>query len=69
MLKINIAFNMAKNPKYDGYQRGIAFMVYKSFDIKSAGGGIGNSNNNSNNNNNETKQNIQLAKRITQTNY
>ena len=66
------AFNIAKNPKYDGYQRGLAFMVYKSFDIKSAGGGIGNSNNNSNNNNNnnnEIKQNIQLAKRITQTNY
>ena len=26
------AFNIAKNPKYDGYQRGIAFMVYKFFD-------------------------------------
>ena len=23
------AFNIAKNPKYDGYQRGIASMVYK----------------------------------------
>ena len=24
------AFNIAKNPKYDGYQRGRASMVYKS---------------------------------------
>ena len=29
-------FNIAKNPKYDGYQRGLASMVYKSFDQKSA---------------------------------
>ena len=26
------AFNMAKNPKYDVYQRGLASMVYKLFD-------------------------------------
>ena len=26
------AFNIAKNPKYDGYQRGLASMVYKCFD-------------------------------------
>ena len=25
------AFNIAKNPKYDGYQRGIASVVYKFF--------------------------------------
>ena len=25
-------FNIAKNPKYDGYQRGLASMVYKFFD-------------------------------------
>ena len=30
------AFNIAKNPKYDGCQRGFASMVYKSFDKKSA---------------------------------
>ena len=30
------AFNIAKNPKYDGYQRGFASMVYKFFDKKSA---------------------------------
>ena len=30
------ALNIAKNPKYDGYQRGLASMVYKFFDKKSA---------------------------------
>ena len=29
------AFNIAKNPKHDGYQRGLAFIVYKCFDKKS----------------------------------
>ena len=29
------AFNIAKNPKYDGYQRGLASMVYKFFDKSS----------------------------------
>ena len=28
------AFNIAKNPKYDGYQRGLASMLYKFFDKK-----------------------------------
>ena len=32
------AFNFAKNPKYDGYQRGLASMAYKFFDKKSAKG-------------------------------
>ena len=36
------AFNIAKNPKYDGYQRELASMVYKFFDKKSAVSGIGN---------------------------
>ena len=31
------AFNIAKYPKYDGYQRGLASMVYKSFDKKTSG--------------------------------
>ena len=31
----NKEFNIAKNPKYDGYQRGLASMVYKFFDKKS----------------------------------
>ena len=32
----NKAFNIAKDPKYDGYQRGLASMVYKFFHKKSA---------------------------------
>ena len=34
------AFNIAKNPKYDGYQRGLASMVYKCFDKKTKGSGV-----------------------------
>ena len=34
------AFNIAKNPKYDGYQRELASMVYTFFDKKSTGGGV-----------------------------
>ena len=34
------AFKTASNPKYDGYQRGLASMVYKFFDKKSKGSGI-----------------------------
>ena len=47
------AFNVAKNPKYDGYQRGLASMVYKFFDKKSSGRAVAA--------NNMIKQNIQLA--------
>ena len=36
----NKAFKIANNPKYDGYQRGLASMVYKVFDKKSKGSGI-----------------------------
>ena len=49
------AFNIAKNPKYDGCQRGLASMVDKFFDKKSKGSGIAN---------NETKQNLQLAEEL-----
>ena len=65
------AFNIAKNPKYDGYQRGFTSMVYKFFDKKSAlladisvsGSGVAN---------NEIKQNrrpldlatLQIAKEL-----
>ena len=57
------AFNIAKNPKYDGYQRGLASMVYKFFDKKSAslpdksvsGSGVAN---------NEIKQNLQLSEEL-----
>ena len=34
------AFKIASDPKYDGYQRGIASMVYKFFDKKSSGSGV-----------------------------
>ena len=44
------AFNIVKNPKYGGYQRGLASMVYKFFDKKSEGSRIINN-----------KKNIQLA--------
>ena len=32
------AFNIVKNPIYDGYQRGLASMVYTFFDKKSSSG-------------------------------
>ena len=47
------AFNIAKNPKYDGCQRGLASTVYKFFDKKSEGSGIVNN-----------KENRQLAKEL-----
>ena len=34
------AFNIDKNPKYDGYQRNPASMVYNFFDKKSPGSGV-----------------------------
>ena len=34
---IDKAFNIAKNPKYDRYQRVLASVVYNFFDKKSAG--------------------------------
>ena len=49
------AFNIAKNHKYDGYQRGIASMVCRFFDKKLTGGGVAN---------NEIKQNLQLVKEL-----
>ena len=52
------AFNIAKNHKYDGYQKGLASIVDNFFDKKSAGSGI------VNNNNNNIKQNLQLAKEL-----
>ena len=36
----NKAFNIAKDLKYDGYQRELASIVYKFFDKKTAGSGI-----------------------------
>ena len=40
----NKAWNIAKNPKCDGYQGGIASMLYKPFDEKTSGRGIKNEN-------------------------
>ena len=45
------AFEIPNNQKYDGYQRGLASMVYKFFDKKSKGTGI----------KNEIKETQQLA--------
>ena len=36
----NKAYDIAINPEYDGYQRGLASIVYKFFDKKSIGSGI-----------------------------
>ena len=33
-------FNIAKNPKYDGYQRGLPSMVYRFVDKKSEISGV-----------------------------
>ena len=38
------AFSIAKTTEYDGYQRGLASMVYKFFDKKASGRGIENEN-------------------------
>ena len=38
------AFNIAKNPKHDGYQRGLVSVVNKFFDKKTSGSGIKNEN-------------------------
>ena len=48
------AFTIASNPKYDGYQRELASMVYKFCDKKSKGSGI----------KNEIKENQQLANEL-----
>ena len=36
----NKTFNIAKNPKYDGYQRGLGSMAYTFFDKKSKGSSV-----------------------------
>ena len=38
------AFNIAKDPKYDGYQRGLPSMVFKFSDKKSSDSGVKNEN-------------------------
>ena len=56
------AFNIAKNPNYDEYQRGLASIVYNFFDKNSSGRSIVDNNNNNNNNNN--KQNLRSAEEL-----
>ena len=52
------AFNIAKNPRYDGYQRGLASMVYKIFDKETSGSDI----KNENVSNNELLENLRKEK-------
>ena len=40
VLREKKAFNIAKNPKYNRYQRGLASMIYKFFDKKLKGSGV-----------------------------
>ena len=47
------AFKIASDQKYDGYQRGLALMVYKFFDEKSSGSGSP-----------SNKENIQLVNEL-----
>ena len=56
----NRAFNIAKDPKYYGYQRGLASMVHKFFDVKSKGIGAKHVNTKL------TPQNQQLAEELHQ---
>ena len=47
------AFKIASDQKYDGYQRGLASMVYKFFDKKTQGKGLANN-----------KKSVQLANEL-----
>ena len=53
------AFNIAANPKYEGYQRGRVSVVYKFFDKKSAGNGVNTRANKSAFNNEKLAQDLQ----------
>ena len=48
------AFDIAKNPRFDGYQRGLASMVFKFFNKKIARGAV----------ENEIMQNKELAEEL-----
>ena len=50
-------FNIAKNPKYDGYQKGLASMVYRFFGKNAVVGAV----------KHETIQNKELAKELQKT--
>ena len=51
------AFKIASDPKYDGYQRGLASVVYKFFDKKSNRSGVA------------TEPNYQLVNELHRQNY
>ena len=53
------AFNIAKNSKYDGYQKGLASMVYNFFDKNSAGSDV---NMHGNNKIKQKQRSLDLAK-------
>ena len=55
----NKAFDIAKNPKNDGYQRGLASMIYKFFDKKSTGSSLATLANKSAFNNEKLAQELQ----------
>ena len=58
MIMHDKAFNIAKNPKYDGYQRGLALMLYTFFyktPVTHMGTGI---------NSNSDSENQQLAEKL-----
>ena len=40
VLRDKAAYNIASNPEYDGYQRGLVSVVYNFFDKKSIGSGF-----------------------------
>ena len=48
------AFNLAKDPKHDGYQRGLASMAYQFFDKRTSGSDV----------KNEIKQNKLLTEEL-----
>ena len=50
-------FNIAKNPKYDGYQKGLASMIYRFFGKNAVVGAV----------KHETIQNKELAKELQKT--
>ena len=61
------AFNIATNPRYDGYQRGPVSMIYEFSDKKSTS--LADKSASSSGIENENTSNKELAERIMQTSY
>ena len=53
------AFDIAKNPKYDAYHRGLVSTVHKFFNNKTSGGAV----------KHENMSNKKISRRITQASY